>query len=114
MTMIDPTMDWSEIINVLMFDLDEIMSSNGEYIENSYSRVSHIFNNTWICRYPSQQNAVFDNGSEFKRDFIPLLKYLDIKPVLTTIKNPQYNALAEPVRQLIFNMIATKNPDKSI
>mgnify|MGYP000317589253 CR=1 FL=1 len=54
---------------------------------------------------------VFDNGSEFKRDFVPLLKDFDIKPVLTSIKNPQSNAPVERVHQVLHNMIVTKDLD---
>jgi len=55
--------------------------------------------------------VVFDNGSEFKRDFVPLLKDFDVKPVLTSIKNPQSNAPVERVHQVIHNMIVTKDLD---
>ena len=49
-----------------------------------------------------------DNGSEFKQDFTPFLNYFDIKPVLTTIKNPQNNYKVEWVNQIILNMLVTK------
>ena len=51
---------------------------------------------------------MFDNESEFKCDFTPLLNYLNIKPVLTKIKNPQDNAPVEQVHQVILNMIFAK------
>ena len=50
-----------------------------------------------------------DNGSEFKQDFTPFLKYFYIKPVLTTIKNPQANNPAEWFNQVILNMLVTKD-----
>ena len=54
---------------------------------------------------------MFDNISEFKQDFTHLLKDLDIKPTLTTIKNPQANAPVEQLHQVILNMIFTKDLD---
>ena len=57
---------------------------------------------------------VFDNGSEFKRDFTPLPKYFDIKPILTTVKNPQANAPVDLAHQLILNMLVTKDLDKKV
>ena len=57
---------------------------------------------------------MFDNGSEFKRDFTTLLKDLDIKPVLTAIKNPQANTMLERGHQAILNMLATKFLDKKV
>ena len=57
---------------------------------------------------------MFDKVSEFKRDFTPLLNYFDIKPVLTTIKNPQANAPVKRVHKVILNMLVTKDLDNKI
>ena len=57
---------------------------------------------------PRPRKFVFDNGSEFKQDFTPLINYFDIKPVLTTNKKPQAKALMERVHQLILNIIVAK------
>ena len=73
-----------------------------------------MFNNTWRCIYPRPRKLVFDYVYEFKRDFTPLLKYFDIKPVLTTINNQKANDLVEQVHQLILNMIVTKDPDNKV
>ena len=52
---------------------------------------------------------MFDNGSEFKKDFVPLLKDWSIKPQPTTIKNPQSNSPVERIHQVLRNMFLTKN-----
>ena len=52
---------------------------------------------------------VFDNGNEFKKDFLPLLNDFAIKPTSTTIKNPQANAILERVHQVLGDMLCTKN-----
>ena len=57
---------------------------------------------------------MFDNGSEFKQYFTPLLKYFDIKPVLMTIKNPQANSPLEGDNQVILHMIVTKDLAKKV
>ena len=57
---------------------------------------------------------MFDNLSEFKRDVTPFLKAFDIKPVLTSVKNPQDNAPVENVHQLILNMLITKDLDDKV
>ena len=54
---------------------------------------------------------VFDNGSEFKRDFVPLLKDFDVILLLASIKNPQSNAPMERVHQVLYNKIVTKDLD---
>ena len=57
---------------------------------------------------------MFDKGSEFKRYFTPLLKDFDIKPVLTSVKNPQANALVEIVHKVILNMLVTNDLDNKV
>ena len=114
MTMIDPAMGWFEITKVLTFDLDEVMGGNDEYIDKSSSRVSHLFNNTCICRCAHPQKVVLDNGSEFKRDFTALIKYLNIKTVSTTLNNPQANAPVDQTNQVIYNMLVTKYLDNKV
>ena len=52
---------------------------------------------------------VFDNGSEFKKNFVPLLKDWTIKPKCTTIKNPQSNSLVERIHQVLRSTFLTKN-----
>ena len=54
MMIIDPATGWFEIVEVPMYDLNEVTGGNDEY---------------------------FENGSEFKQYFMTLLNNLDIKPV---------------------------------
>jgi transposase InsO family protein len=61
----------------------------------------------WLSRYPQPQKVLFDNGSEFKKDFIPLLKDFGVKPRPTTVKNPQSNSIVECVHQVLGNMLHT-------
>ena len=114
MKMIDPAMGWFKIVKILTYGLDDITGSNDEYRDKSSVRVSQLFDNTWLSRYPCPRTVMFDNEYEFKRDFTPLLNNFDIKPVLTTIKNPQYNAPVEQVYQVILNMLVTKDLDNKV
>ena len=84
------------------------MGGNNEYIDQSSATVGQLFNNMYLRRYTLPHKVLFNNISEFKRDLTPLLKYLDIKPVLTTIKNPQAYAPVERVHQVILNILDTK------
>ena len=86
MTMINPTTGWFEIFEIPTYNRDDVTGGNDEYIDKSSARVSQLFNNTWLSRYLFPRKVVFDNRSEFKRDFNPLLKDFYIKTVLTTIK----------------------------
>ena len=97
-----------------MFDLNEVTAGNDEYIEKSSAMDSQLFNNTWICRYPHPRKVIFDNKSQLKQDFTPLLKDFNIKPVLTKIKKTQANAPVERVHQVILNMHVTKDIDTKV
>ena len=94
MTFVDPATGWFEIT---------------EIPEKSSARISHIFNSTWLARYPRPKKVIFDNGNEFKKDFLPLLHDFAIKPTPTTIKNPQANAILERLHQVLGDMLRTKN-----
>ena len=86
MKIINPATAWFEIVEIPTYDLNEVTAGNDEYIYKSSTRVSKLFNTTWLCRYPCPRKVVFDTGSEFKRYFKPFLKDLNIKTVLTIIK----------------------------
>ena len=113
-TMIDPTTGWFDIVEIPTFDLDKVTAGNDEYIDKSSDRVSQLFKNTWLCRYMHTIKVVFEKGSEFKRDFTPLLKDFDIKPVLRSVKNPQAKTMVEQVHQVILNMLVIKYIDNKV
>jgi hypothetical protein len=56
--------------------------------------------------------TIYDNGREFKKNFEPLIKDFDIKPVCTTVENPWANAPIECVHQVIHNILVTKQVEK--
>ena len=85
-TMIVPDIGYFEIFKITTFNINEVMRGKDEYIDSSSARVSHIFNNKWLSRYPHPQKFMFDKLFEFKWDFTPLLKYFGIKPISLTIK----------------------------
>ena len=104
----------SKFFEILAFNLDEVTAGNDEYIDKSSARVSQLFNNTWLCRYPLPHKVVFYNIPEFKRDFTPLLKDFEIKPISTSVNNTQTNALTERVHQVILNMLVSKDLDNQV
>ena len=72
MNFIDPATGWFEIVEV-------------HIIDQSSSIISQIFNEVWLSRYPRPRKVIFNNGSEFKKNFILLLKDFDVKPTCTAI-----------------------------
>ena len=51
MMVIDPITVWFEIFKFPFFELNYITARNYEYIDKSSDGVSHLFNDTWLCRY---------------------------------------------------------------
>jgi len=94
MTFIDPASGW--------FEVAEVKGKKSVHI-------SHLLHDTWLARYPRPERVIVDNGSEFKKDFRPLLRDLGIKLKPTTVRNPQANAVLERVHQVLGNMLRTKN-----
>ena len=65
MTFIDPATGWFEITEVPYYDTEEVRLGNNTYISKTSARISLLFNNIWLSRYPRPQRVVFDNKSEF-------------------------------------------------
>ena len=73
--MIDPVTGWFEIVEVPNYIVENLNKSQDQsFIDKSSARISRLFNQTRLSRYPRPTEVIFDNGSEFKKDFIPLLK----------------------------------------
>ena len=96
MTFVDPATGWFEVVEVPLID-------------QSSARISRLFDDVWLHRYPRPKEVIFDNGSEFKKDFVPLLKDFRIKPKPTSVKNPQANAPVERIHQVLGHMLRTKD-----
>jgi hypothetical protein len=64
------------------------------------------FENEWLARYPKPARVIFDNGGEFIGGaFQSLLITNGIKPVPTTSKNPQANAVAERMHKTVGDLL---------
>lgn len=111
MTMVDPATGWFEIAEVPYYSIEDVKKDENQYIDKSSARISRIFEQTWLSRYPRPEEVVCDNGSEFKLHFKALLKDFDIKPRPTTAENPQGNSPVERIHQVVQNMIRTKELD---
>ncbi len=110
MTFIDPVTGWFEIAQVPNYIIEDLKSKTlTESVDKTSARISQIFNQTWLSRYPRPTEVVFDNGSEFKKNFEPLLRDFSIKPKSTSIKNPQSNSPIERLHQVLKNMFTTKD-----
>jgi len=112
--MVDPATGWFEITEVPYYSIEDVKRDENQYIDKSSARISQLFEQAWLGRYPRPKQVIFDNGSEFKMHFVTLLKDFDIKPKPTTVENPQGNAPVERIHQVVHNMVKTKELDKFI
>lgn len=76
-------------------------------VENKTAEhVARQFELSWLARYPRPMRVVYDQGGEFKgRGFKAMLNLHGIKPVPTTVKNPQANAICERMHQTAANAL---------
>ena len=82
MIFVNPAIGWLETI---------------EIPDKTSTRISQVSNNVWLAHYHRPKKITFDNRNKFKKNFLPLLRDFSIKPIPTTIKNPQVNAVLEYV-----------------
>ena len=65
--------------------------------------------NAWLMRYPKPARVIFDQGTEFlNADFGGHLISLGIKPVATSVANPQANAILERSHDTIKTAMRTE------
>ena len=69
MTFIYSATGWFKIAEVPTCDLKSQGWQQKIYIDKSSARISQLFKNLWLSRYPRPIDVVSDNGSEFKKDF---------------------------------------------
>ena len=112
--MVDPATGWFEIVQVPYYSIEDVKNDDQDYIDKSSARISRLFEQTWLSRYPRPREVICDNGSEFKLHFMTLLKDFDIKPKPTTVENPQGNSPVERIHQVVQDMIKTKELDTFI
>ena len=112
MTMIDPVTSWFEIVQIPVIEVRNPKTKEKELkIDITSARISQLFNNTWLCRYPRPVECIYDNGSEFKLYFKQLCNQYDLKQKPTSKKNPQANSVLERVHQVVANMLRSYDLD---
>ena len=63
----------------------------------------------WLCRYPRPSEIGFDNGSEFKAEFLELAANMGMKTHASTSFNPQGNSVLERIHQVFGNNLRAFN-----
>ena len=91
LTMIDTVMNYCELIRI---------------DNKSAAHVGQKFENEWLSRYPRPQSCIYDQGNEFLGyQFQQHLQRYNIYSKVSTVKNPQSNAVAECLHQTVTNIL---------
>ncbi|OWY96613.1 Pol Polyprotein [Phytophthora megakarya] len=67
-----------------------------------------VFDRFWLCRYPRPMRVIYDQGTEFKKEFFELLDSYGIHAVPTTTRNPQANGVIERLHRVIGDKLRTQ------
>ena len=84
-----------------------------EIPDKTAESIMEAFNNIWLCRYPHPQMVQFDNGNEFKAEFMQMCRNYGLKGKPTSTYNPQSNGIIERIHLVIGNMLRTFEDDNS-
>jgi transposase InsO family protein len=71
------------------------------------------FNDIWLCRYPRPQMVQFDNGNDFKAEFMQTCGNYGLKGKPTSAYNPQPNSIIARIHLVIGSMLRTFENDNS-
>jgi hypothetical protein len=122
LTMIDPATSWFKIVELPTVALETTVPPAGKgkkvtivkntkvaepYFDKSSAQISNLVYKIWFSRYPCCQCIIYDNGSEFKLHFQSLCDTYGVKRKLTSVKNPQANAILERIHAVLGNMLRT-------
>jgi hypothetical protein len=126
LTMIDPATSWFKIVELPTVTQEMTVPpvGKGEKVtfdkntkvaepsfDKSSAQISNLVYKTWFSRYPHCQYIIYHNGSEFKLHFQSLCNAYGMKRKLTSVKNPQANAILERIHAVLGNMLRTSELD---
>jgi hypothetical protein len=118
--MIDPETSWFEIVELPT--VTKLTVSNmgkgkkatcndytkvAQTVDKSSAQIRNLVCKTWFSGYPCCRYLIYNKGSEFKLHFCALCKAFGIKRKLTSVKNPQANAILEHIHAVFTNMLHT-------
>ena len=93
LTMIDTATNYCELIRI---------------DKKSVAHVGQKFENEWLSWYPHPQSCIYNQGNEFLGyQFQQHLQCYHIHSKVSTVKNPQSNAVAERLHQTVTNILCS-------
>ncbi len=123
LTMINPATSWFKLVELSTLSVTVPKGGKGkkatfldytkntEIFDKTSAQISNLVYKRWFSRYPHCSYMIYDNESEFKLHFHALCKTYYVKRKLTSIKNPQVNAILERIHTVFTNMLRTAKLD---
>jgi hypothetical protein len=120
LAMIDPTTSWFKIVELPTVTQETTVPPMGKdkkvtfaentkvaepYFDKSSAQISKLMYKTWYSRYPRCRYIIYNNRSEFKLHFQSLCDTYGTKRKLTSVENPQANAILERIYAVLGNML---------
>ena len=97
LTIVDPVTGWFEYAHFWKAPTADV--------------IQQLFDSTWLAWYPRPREIGFDNGAEFKAEFLELAMNMGLKPKKSLPWNPQCNAILERIHQVLQNCLLTMDLD---
>ena len=89
----------------------DMVTNYCELIQINNKSTAHVgqkFKNVWLSWYPRPQSCIYDQGNEFLGfRFQQYLHRYNIHSKVSTVKNPQSNAVAECIHQMVINILCS-------
>ncbi|EGZ16399.1 hypothetical protein PHYSODRAFT_509657 [Phytophthora sojae] len=67
-----------------------------------------VFDRFWLCHNPRPVRVIYDQGTEFKKEFFELLESFGIHAIPTTTRKPQANGIIERLHRVIGEKMRTQ------
>ncbi len=125
LTMIDSATSWFKIVEPPTITKLTVpnMGKGKKVTRNDYTKevdmasykpsaqISNLVYNTWFSKYPCCWYLIYNNRCKFKLHFHALWDTYGIKHKLTSVKNPQANAILERIHAVVMNTLCTAEID---
>ena len=81
-----------------LFELQEVTTFSGKTTAEAFDQV-------WLCRYPRPHVVIFDQGTEFKKEFIEQLQDYGMEGKQIMVRNPQGNGKHERLHAIVHSIV---------
>ena len=82
----------------VLMEAQEVTTFSGKAAANA-------FNQAWLCQYPQPHVVIFNQGNEFKKEFVTQLSNYGMEGKQIMVRNPQGNKKHEWLHAIVHNIV---------